>query len=313
MRLVIALGGNALIRRGQAPDLEVQRHNLGAAVHSLARLIGDHQVAVTHGNGPQVGLLALQSATLAGVEPYPLDVLDAESAGMIGYLLQVELGNALGDRSVATLLTEVVVEPGDAAFEHPTKFIGPVYEESTAHRMARAMHWTVHRDGTGWRRVVPSPRPREIRELGAIRILFEAGVVVVCAGGGGVPVVIDRGGIVRGIEAVVDKDLASALLAERLNADALLLLTDVEGVQEGFGTPAARTIRRLFTDELEGLSLPDGSMGPKVTAARQFAERTGGMAGIGRLEDGNAILAGDAGTLILPRARRTLSSHTSAA
>ena len=298
MRIVVALGGNALLRRGEPADAATQRHNVTAAVRALAELATEHELVITHGNGPQVGLLALQGEAYRQVAPYPLNVLGAESEGMIGYLLGQELTNGLGGRPVATLLTQVIVDPDDPAFSHPTKFIGPVYERSIGEVLAAERSWTLRRDGSTWRRVVPSPMPRSTVELSTIRLLMQAGVLVVCVGGGGVPVVVDRDGRLRGVEAVIDKDRAAALLAYGLDADALLLLTDVAGVERGHGTPDAVPIAAATPAELRALDLPDGSMGPKAEAAAWFAEATGGRAAIGALSDAAAVLAGTRGTTV---------------
>ena len=303
MRIVVALGGNALLRRGEAADAETQRRNVADAVKALAALAGSHELVITHGNGPQVGLLALQGEASVQVPPYPLDVLGAETEGMIGYLLDQELVNALGARPVATLLTQVIVDPGDPAFERPTKFIGPVYTKERAQQLAFSRHWAVAADGDHWRRVVPSPQPRGIVELPTIRLLVEAGVLVVCVGGGGIPVVVDHDGRLHGVEGVVDKDLAAALLAEGLGADALLMLTDVDGVQVNWGTPQARRLSEVSVGELAGMTFAAGSMGPKVQAACRFAEGTGGMAAIGSLGDAAEILRGRRGTRVHPAPR----------
>jgi carbamate kinase len=298
MLVVAALGGNALLRRGQPADAGTQRANVVKAVGAIAELARDHDVVVTHGNGPQVGLLALQGESYEGVAPYPLDVLGAESEGMIGYLLDQELVNGLGGREVATLLTQVVVDPDDPAFARPEKFIGPVYERGPAERLARERGWAIAQDGRFWRRVVPSPEPQAIVELNTIELLVRAGVLVVCAGGGGVPVVLDPDGRLRGVEAVIDKDRAAALLAIGLGADALLMLTDVPAVQVGYGLPGARVLHGVDTAELRSYRFAPGSMGPKIDAACHFAEATGGVAGIGALEHAAAILRGDRGTRI---------------
>ena len=297
-RVVVALGGNALIRRGERAEAATQRANIVRAVRAVAALARRHEVVVTHGNGPQVGLLALQAEAYGDVTPYPLDVLGAESEGMIGYLLEQELMNALPGRLVATVLTQVRVDPADPAFGQPSKPIGPVYDEPAGRRLAAERGWALAPDGDGVRRVVASPEPTAILELPSIRLLIGAGVLVVCTGGGGIPVTITAEGGIHGVEAVVDKDRAAALLAEQLDADALLLLTDVPRVIAGWGTAAAVGLDRATPSELRELTFPAGSMGPKVQAACRFAERTGGLAAIGALEDAEAILAGRAGTQI---------------
>ncbi len=298
MLLVVALGGNALLRRGEPLDLDVQRRNVDRAVRSIAEVARRHDVVVTHGNGPQIGLLALQRVPESDLDPYPLDVLGAESEGMIGYLLEQGLANELPERQVATLLTQVVVDRCDAAFAAPTKPIGPVYTEQEARRLARELGFAVAADGTAFRRVVPSPEPRAIVELEALRILVDAGVLVVCVGGGGIPVVTDRSGALRGVEAVCDKDLSAALLARELEADFLLMLTDVGVVERNWGTDAARPIRRATPRELRAETFAPGSMGPKVEAACRFVEATGGRAAIGALDEASSVLAGRSGTLV---------------
>jgi carbamate kinase len=297
-RVVVALGGNALIRRGERAEAATQRANIVRAVRAVAAVARRHEVVVTHGNGPQVGLLALQAEAYRDVAPYPLDVLGAESEGMIGYLLEQELMNALPGRPVATLLTQVSVDAADPAFGQPSKPIGPVYDEPEAKRLAAERGWAVAPDGGGVRRVVASPEPRAILELATIRLLIAAGVLVVCAGGGGIPVTISPDGAIHGVEAVVDKDRAAALLAEQLDADALLLLTDVPRVVAGWGTAAAVELESATPAQLRDLPFAAGSMGPKVEAASRFVERTGGRAAIGALDDAEAILAGRAGTRI---------------
>ena len=279
---------------------EVQRANAAQAALALAGLVrAGHDLVVTHGNGPQVGLLALQGAAFRPDAPDPLDMLGAETEGMIGYLIEQELENALGhDRPVATLLTQIVVDPADPAFARPTKPVGPVYAEAEAKTLAAQRGWAIAPDGPHWRRVVPSPRPVEIPDLRVIRLLLAQGVVVICAGGGGIPVVRRADGSLTGVEAVIDKDHASALLARGIGADALLMLTDVEGVMEGFGTPGARRIARLTVDQAQQMALPAGSMGPKVAAGQGFVAGGGKLAGIGRMEDAAAILDGMAGTVI---------------
>jgi len=301
MRVVAALGGNALLRREEPLDAATQRRNVSGAAQALAEIAGEHELIVTHGNGPQVGLLALQAEAFQEGGVYPLDVLGAESEGMIGYLLQQGLRNALPGRAVATVLTQVVVDPRDPAFGSPSKPIGPVYEPAEAVGLAAARGWAVRPDGRHWRRVVASPEPVAIVELGTIRLLVDADVLVICAGGGGVPVVAAPDGTLTGVEAVVDKDLAAALLAIELEADALLLLTDVPAVQAGWGTPEARDLREATPAELRRLELAAGSMGPKVEAAGRFAEGTRGSAVIGALDDAAALLRGEAGTRVCAR------------
>ncbi len=298
MRVVVALGGNALLRRGQPVDAATQRANIATAVAAIAELARDHQIVVTHGNGPQVGLLALQSETLRGVAPYPLDVLGAESEGMIGYLLEQQLINALDGRPVATLLTQVTVNADDPAFANPAKPIGPIYDQPTAQRLAAERGWSIAPDGDHYRRVVPSPEPRSIIELTALELLVSAGVLVVCVGGGGIPVVLDQHRRLHGIEAVIDKDLSAALLATQLDADALLMLTDVSNVEAGWRTPQARPLTNVTADELRTLTFAAGSMAPKIEAACRFIDATGGLAAIGALADAPALLRGDRGTRI---------------
>ena len=301
MRIVVALGGNALLERGEKPDAGIQQSHAGAAVAALAPLARTHELLVTHGNGPQVGMLALESALDPALShPFPLDVLGAQTQGMIGYWLAQALRNALPARPVGCLICQILVERDDPAFARPTKFIGPVYTEQEATALASERGWVVRHDGAAWRRVVPSPEPRELVELPLIRMLMEAGGVVVCAGGGGIPVAADESGRLHGVEAVVDKDLSAALLARAVSADALLLLTDVEAVVDGFGTPDAHPVSRATPDQLRSRSFPDGSMGPKVEAACRFVEATGRLAAIGRLDNAVGVLAGDAGTTVVP-------------
>lgn len=297
MLIVVALGGNALLRRGEPLTAEAQHDNVDVAAAAIAGL-AHHQVVVTHGNGPQVGLLALQSASCAGTPAFPFDVLDAESEGMIGYLLDQAIGNPMPDRDVATLLTQVIVDPDDPAFDHPTKPMGPTYDEDTAKQLAADHGWTVAPDGGGWRRVIASPVPREIVELATIETLIESNVLVICTGGGGIPVRLDERGALHGVEAVVDKDAASALLAEVLGADLLLLLTDVSGVSTGWGTREQRVIRRAGPDALDPAGFASGSMRPKVAAACRFVRGTGRDAVIGNLQESAALVDGDAGTRI---------------
>jgi carbamate kinase len=301
MRIVAALGGNALLERGERPDSDIQQHHVESAVEALKPLLHDHDVIITHGNGPQVGVLALESAGDPALSrPYPFDVLGAQTQGMIGYWLVQALQGAVPGKPAACLVCRTVVRACDPAFARPSKFVGPVYDQATARRLAADHGWAVRQDGSAWRRVVPSPEPAKIVELDVIKLLSGHGVIVVCAGGGGVPVVADGAGGLRGVEAVVDKDLTAALLAQAVGADALLLLTDVGAVIDGYGTPRARPIRETTPRDLRARSFPAGSMGPKVEAACRFVEATGAMAAIGRLGDASALLSGTAGTIVVP-------------
>jgi carbamate kinase len=302
MRIVVALGGNALLQRGQPMTAALQVKNVRVAAAALADLARDHQIVVAHGNGPQVGLLALQGAAYAPEAPWPLDVLGAETEGMIGYLIEQELMNALpADGRCATLLTRVEVTTDDPAFADPTKPIGPVYTRAEAEIVAKAHGWAMTTEASGqFRRVVPSPAPLSILSIEAIRVLLDAGQTVICAGGGGIPVVRDADGMMHGVEAVIDKDRTSALLAQELDADALLLLTDVAAVFRDFGGPNQKAIADTTPLALGTLDLAAGSMEPKVSAACDFVSASGHRAGIGQLSDARAILEGRAGTRILP-------------
>lgn len=299
MRVVVALGGNALLRRGEAAEAETQRRNVALAASALASLANEHELVITHGNGPQVGLLALEADAYKAVSPYPLDVLGAESQGMIGYLLAQALRGEL-DREVVCVLTQVLVDGGDPAFNRPTKPIGPIYAEAEARRLALEHAWAIAQDGTAFRRVVPSPEPKAIVELQAIQRLVEAGAVVICGGGGGIPVVAD-GGRLRGVEAVIDKDLTAALLAGDIDADRLAMVTDVPFVVRNWGGPSAAPIEVVTPAQLRRLRFAAGSMGPKVEAACRFVERTGGTATIGALDELAAVVRGEAGTRVVPR------------
>ncbi|MCK5623990.1 MAG: carbamate kinase [Alphaproteobacteria bacterium] len=290
MLVVAALGGNALLRRGEPPEVKRQTANIRKAARALAEIAREHALVVTHGNGPQVGLLALQSGD-------PLEVLTAETEGMIGYMIETALRNELPGRAVAGLLTQIAVDPDDPAFAAPTKPIGPVYGEAEAKRLAGERGWTIAPDGDGFRHVVPSPRPLRILEIETIKLLVRNGVLVICAGGGGVPVIAGETGW-RGVEAVIDKDHASALLARELGADALLMLTDVDAVYADWEGARAQPFGAVTTDDLRKYEFAPGSMGPKVQAAVDFAEATGRMAGIGGLKDAAAMLRGEAGTRI---------------
>jgi carbamate kinase len=300
MLVVAALGGNALLKRGQPLTAEAQRANVKIAAQALAKIVrAGHRLVITHGNGPQIGLLALQGAAYKPEDAFPLDVLGAETDGMIGYIIEQELENALRhDRPVVTLLTQIVVDAKDPAFKLPTKFIGPVYEKDEAQRRAKAAGWSIAQDGDKWRRVVPSPQPIEIPDLRVLRILLSHELIIVCAGGGGIPVVRLPDDSLLGVEAVIDKDAASALLASQLRADALLMLTDVDGVYDNWGAANQKKVDHMAVSETRSRIFPAGSMGPKVEAATAFVTEGGTLAGIGRLQDAIEILNNKAGTVI---------------
>lgn len=298
MRVVVALGGNALLKRGEPMTADIQRANARLAARSLADLARDHEIVVAHGSGPQVGLLALQAAAYKEVPPFPLDIISAESIGMIGYLVEQELANALPEGTrLATLLTQIEVDRNDPAFRRPEKPIGPIYGSEEAAAVRRIHDWPLVEESPGkWRRVVASPLPGRITQIETIRLLVDNGVTAICAGGGGIPVIRNNDGDLVGVEAVIDKDRAARLLAEELSADAFLMLTDVDGVYEGWGTESPRRIERARPDEIDPRDFPSGSMGPKVEAAVAFASANGRIAGIGKLEDARAILERRSGT-----------------
>jgi carbamate kinase len=298
-RAVVALGGNALLRRGEPLEAANQARAARAAARALIPASRTHQLVITHGNGPQVGLLALMSDAYTGTAPYPLDVLGSETEGQIGYVLELELYNAMPDQQTVTVLTRVVVDEHDPAFSAPSKFIGPVYSESEARALAEQHGWVVKHDGRDWRRVVPSPQPQRIVQLGAIERLVDAGFLVVCTGGGGIPIVEDGSGRQRGVEAVIDKDLASALLATELRVETLVLATDVDAVYEDYDSPAQRPITRATPAGLRAHEFASGSMGPKVEAVCRFVERTRARAAIGSLSEIDDLLSGHAGTQVL--------------
>jgi carbamate kinase len=302
MRVVVALGGNALLKRGEPMTADVQRGNVKTAARALASVARNHQLVLSHGNGPQVGLLALQGAAFAEVEAYPLDVLGAQTEGMIGYVLEQELGNLLPvEVPFATILTMVEVEPSDPAFGNPTKFVGPIYTKPQADKLASEKGWVFKPDGDRWRRVVPSPEPKRIFEIRPIRWLLDKDVIVICAGGGGVPTMYapDAERTLVGVEAVIDKDLASQLLAREVGADLFVMATDVDGVYAGWGTPEQRRLERVTPNELRELAFAAGSMAPKVEAAVRFVEGTGKQAAIGGLAEIEAIVDGNAGTRVV--------------
>ena len=299
MLIVIALGGNALLQRGEPLEAELQRKNVKKTASAIAELAKDHHVVICHGNGPQVGLLALQNEAYNKVHPYPLDILDAESQGMIGYLIQQEVDNNISHKSVATLLTQVVVSSKDPAFNDPSKPIGPVYDKVQADKIAAERGWKMAPDGKYFRRVVPSPQPQDIVELSTIKTLLNTGLVVICGGGGGIPVIRENG-ILKGIEAVIDKDNTASLIAEKLNADSLLILTDVEAAYTDWGTPNQKAIKSVTPEILRKMDsdFARGSMGPKIHATCRFVEKTKKPAAIGRLSDIKKVLHGEAGTRI---------------
>ena len=302
MRIVVALGGNALLKRGEPMTADVQRRNIKVAAEALAPVAHKHELVLAHGNGPQVGLLALQASAYREVEAYPLDVLGAQTEGMIGYMIEQELGNLLPfEVPFATILTMVEVDPNDPAFHNPTKFVGPVYDRAEADRLAQEKNWVFKQDGAKWRRVVASPLPQRIFELRPIKWLLEHGTVVICAGGGGIPTIYepDKERTLVGIEAVIDKDLASELLARELDADLFVIATDVDGVYLDWGKPEQRLLARATPAEMATYTFPAGSMGPKVQAAVQFVERTGQRAAVGSLADIERIVAGTAGTQVV--------------
>ena len=299
MRIVIALGGNALLQRGQPMTAENQRANIRPAAERIASIAPGNEIVIAHGNGPQVGLLALQDLAYEEVDPYPLDVLGAETEAMIGYVVEQELGNLLPfEQPFATILTMIEVDADDPAFAHPTKPIGPVYDKATAERLAAEHDWSIAPDGDKYRRVVASPKPQRIFEIRPIRMLVEQGVIVICAGGGGIPTMYGKDGKLLGVQAVIDKDLAAALLAEQLEADLLVIATDVDGVYTGWGTPQQARLGNVTVEQVVEMNLPAGSMGPKVAAACGFATQTKNEAVIGSLADIDRIVAGTAGTRV---------------
>ena len=297
MRIVIALGGNALLRRGEAMTAENQRNNIQIATKSLAPVVEQNELVISHGNGPQVGLLSLQSAAYKEVDEYPLDILGAQTQGMIGYMIEQELGNLLPiGVPIASILTMVEVDPEDPAFLNPTKPIGPIYTQKEAEKLRNEKNWDIKRDGKYWRRVVPSPIPHRIFELRPIHWLLEKGTVVICAGGGGIPTIYNKKGELEGVEVVIDKDRASSLLAFELDADLLILATDTDGVYLDWGTKSEKIIIKTTPDEIRNYEFDEGSMGPKVEAACSFVERSGQRAVIGSLKDIEGMVNGTTGT-----------------
>ena len=297
MRIVIALGGNALLRRGEDMTAVNQRKNIQIAVSALAPIVEQNELVISHGNGPQVGLLSLQSAAYKEVEEYPLDILGAQTQGMIGYMIEQELGNILPiEVPIASILTMVEVDPDDPAFDNPTKPIGPVYSKEEAEALKNDKGWEIKKDGEYWRRVVASPIPHRIFELRPIHWLLEKNTVVICAGGGGIPTIYNKEGNLEGVEVVIDKDRASSLLAFELEADILIMATDTDGVYSNWGTEEEKLISKTTPEEIRKYELDKGSMGPKVEAACSFIERSGQRAVIGSLTDIKGMVNGTAGT-----------------
>ncbi|MFC0226866.1 carbamate kinase [Serratia aquatilis] len=297
--LVIALGGNALLQRGALLSAENQYQSISLIADAIGKLAKKYRIAIVHGNGPQVGLLALQNLAYRDVPPYPLDILVAESQGMIGYMLAQQLGVFHPSQPVSTLLTRVLVDSQDPAYQQPSKFIGPVYQPQQQKALQQEYGWSMKLDGKYLRRVVPSPEPKKILDIEAIELLLAKNHIVICNGGGGIPMVASPEGMV-GSEAVIDKDLASALLAEALSADHLVILTDADAVYQHWGTPQQKAIRAATAKELAPLAVADGAMGPKIMAVSRFVQRSGKVAHIGALKDIELVLAGSAGTLITP-------------
>lgn len=296
--VVVALGGNALLRRGEPLEASVQRHNIEIAVNTISQIAQEYNVVLVHGNGPQVGLLALQGLEYKKVSPYPLDVLGSETQGMIGYMLMQEFKNQMPDTNVTCMLTQMTVDPSDPAFADPTKPIGPIYDEAEAREMAEKYQWTMKPDGQHFRRVVPSPQPTGIIENDAITKLIDESHLVICTGGGGIPVKRENGKLV-GVEAVIDKDMSAAFLAKQINAEALLILTDADAVYLDWGKPTQNALRCTSPSELSKYEFEAGSMGPKIQASCEFIKQGGKLVGIGSLEDGVRILQGVAGTNII--------------
>ncbi|MHA2715690.1 carbamate kinase [Vibrio owensii] len=295
--IVVAVGGNALLQRGEVMSCENQQKSIAQTASSLAELSKNYRLVIVHGNGPQVGLLSLQNNAYKDCPPYPFDVLGAETQGMIGYLIQQGLNAAIEDRYTTTILTRIVVDENDPAVADPSKFIGPVYTEEQAKQLAEANHWVVKPDGSHWRRVVPSPKPQEILEIKAIKDLLEKEHLVICGGGGGAPV-IEKDGAYVGFEAVIDKDMTAALIAEQIGAEHLLILTDGTHVCLNWGTPQEQKLENVTLEQMKQYSFPAGSMGPKVDACCQFVEKTGQSGHIGDLSFALEIIEGKSGTHI---------------
>jgi carbamate kinase len=306
MRIVVALGGNALLKRGEPLTAKNQRANVRLAAEALAPVCRKHQVIISHGNGPQVGLLALQASVYNEGDAFPLDVLGAQTEGMIGYLIEQELGNILPfEQPFASILTMVEVDRNDPAFQNPTKPIGPEFGEEDAKRIMKEKHWVMRKAGDKWRRVVPSPIPKRIFQLRPIKWLLEKGTIVICTGGGGIPTMYNDDGKLYGVEVVIDKDYAGALLAKELDADLYIMATDSDAVYKDWGTPQAKSLRNVTYQDVKHIQFASGSMGPKVISACWFAEKTGRKAAIGALADLEKIVEGKKGTMFSPGTDRT--------
>lgn len=299
MRIVVAIGGNALLQRGQSPTISTQRLNIKLACESIVKIAQNNEIIITHGNGPQIGLLALLADAYKSVKAYPFDVLGAESQGMIGYLLAQELKNQLPKKQIVVLLTQVAVASDDIAFLKPTKFVGATYSEEETKRISQTNNWIFANDGNAFRRVVPSPLPQRILEVESIKKLLHPETILICLGGGGIPVTQDSEGNYTGIEAVIDKDFSSALLAEQIQAERLVILSDVKNVMKDWGTANETPINKISHTELEAMLFTDGSMGPKVSAACQFVRKTNAIAHIGLLSETDQILQQTSGTTII--------------
>lgn len=295
--LVIALGGNALLKRGEALDAENQLHNVKIAMREVAKVADQYRLLIVHGNGPQVGLLALQQDAYHDVAPYPLDILDAETQGMIGYLLQQQLHNFLPQSQITTLITQVIVDKHDPALKNPSKPIGPVYNQATADQLTSSQHWQFKPDGEFFRRVVPSPAPQEVVELDVIRLLLEHNVITIAGGGGGMPCV-RVGNHLQGLAAVIDKDATASLLAQKLNAHAFVILTDVAGVYQEWPSTTPQLLHAVTVAEMRQRQFAPGSMQPKINAVCDFVSATHKPAAIGRLDELAMILSNDSGTWI---------------
>lgn len=301
MRILIALGGNALLRRGEAMAYETELANVRKASRQILSLCRTHEVIITHGNGPQVGLIALQQEAFKEVAPYPLDAMGAQSIGLIGYMIQKELTGLLGaDSKIISVLTQTEVWPDDPAFAHPSKPVGPVYDKAAADQLIKTHGWVMAKDNHHYRRVVASPDPKRILGLSALKTLVESGHLVICCGGGGIPVYFDANGALIGAEAVIDKDLSSSLLASSLCADLFVIATDVKGIYLNWAQTEQKLIKQTSPSFLRKEHFAAGSMGPKVEAVCRFVEKTGKRAVIGSLEEINNLTAGLSGTRIGP-------------